>query len=498
MILARGFENLVRGARAAGLAAALVMASAGAGDAVELAFPAFKQAVAEAAAPTRDIAAFYRNHAFAAVWTGPDAASRARRAALIEALGRADLHGLPKDRYDPERLLEMLAAARGPLARGRAEVALSKAFVNFARDLQSGVLDPASIDEGIKRHRRIRDAAVYLTVISGTDRPRSYLRRLAPRTLEYRALMKAKLRLEEIIAKGGWGPAVPAGALEPGDSGTAVVALRERLWRMGYLGPSVTMTYDDAIAEAVRRFQNDHGLSVDGKAGRATIAEINRPPEARLRSVIVAMERERWLPRERGARFVRVNITDFSTRMFDNGRIVYESRAVVGANAHDRRTPEFSDTMEHMIINPRWNVPRTIAVKEYLPQLQANPGAAGQLRLYRGGREVSRAGIDFSAYTARPFPSTSSSRRRKAMRWGWSSSCFPTNTTSICMTRRQSISSRAPAAPTATAVSACKNRSNSPICCSPIRRMIPRRSSSASCAPGRKRRSISKRPCRSI
>jgi murein L,D-transpeptidase YcbB/YkuD len=62
----------------------------------------------------------------------------------------------------------------------------------------------------------------------------------------------------------------------------------------------------------------------------------------------------------------------------------------------DQRSPEFSDEMEHMVINPSWGVPRSIIVKEYLPQLQRNPNAVGHLQVIDGrGRVVSRGSVNF-------------------------------------------------------------------------------------------------------
>jgi murein L,D-transpeptidase YcbB/YkuD len=57
-----------------------------------------------------------------------------------------------------------------------------------------------------------------------------------------------------------------------------------------------------------------------------------------------------------------------------------------------------------MVINPSWYVPRSIAIGEYLPAMQENPGAAGHLELLQGGQAVSRAGIDFTQFTASTFP----------------------------------------------------------------------------------------------
>jgi murein L,D-transpeptidase YcbB/YkuD len=78
---------------------------------------------------------------------------------------------------------------------------------------------------------------------------------------------------------------------------------------------------------------------------------------------------------------------------------------VIGKVGADTQSPEFSDIMEFMVINPTWSVPRSIVVKEYLPQFQRNPTAQGQLQLLdRSGRVVDRSQIDFTAYTPNNFP----------------------------------------------------------------------------------------------
>ena len=106
-----------------------------------------------------------------------------------------------------------------------------------------------------------------------------------------------------------------------------------------------------------------------------------------------------------GKRHVLVNLADFTAKIIDNGKVTFETRSVVGANSSDRRSPEFSDVMEHMVINPTWNVPRSITVKEYLPMLKRNPNAVSHLRIIDSrGRVVSRNSVNFSQYTERTFP----------------------------------------------------------------------------------------------
>ncbi|MEO1283924.1 MAG: L,D-transpeptidase family protein [Pseudomonadota bacterium] len=365
---------------------------------------AFKQAVAEEAAHDRDIAAFYRSVKFESIWTGASEEDKARRSALFTAMSTVGMHGLPEARHDTDRLMRILKDIRTPEDRARAEVAMSKAFIQLARDMQSGVLEPSKVDEEIKRNGVYSNATEYLTGIM-ENKPRAYFRSIVPQTGEYARLMKEKLRLEKLIQSGGWGPAVAAGSLSKGQSGGAVVALRDRLIAMGYLERSSTMTYDRNIEGAVQVFQAAHGLEPDGQVDSGTMRQINEGPEARLRAVMVAMERERWLNKDRGARHVLVNLTDFSARIIDNDDITFQTRSVIGANTHDRRSPEFSDEMDHMVINPTWNVPRSITVKQYLPQMQANPGAVGHLKLYDWqGREVPRSAVNFNAYNGNTFP----------------------------------------------------------------------------------------------
>ncbi|RYG92331.1 murein L,D-transpeptidase [Loktanella sp. IMCC34160] len=365
---------------------------------------AFRQAVAEAAARDDDLATFYRGREFEGIWTGSTAADRNRRNALMRAFAGAGDHGLPMGRYDADAIMARLEAAQTPAEKGAMEVELSRLFLQYARDIQTGMLTPRSIDSGLVREVPLRPRLGTIQAFAQSN-PQSFLRSLPPSSPEYARLLREKIRLERLLANGGWGPVVPARSLEPGDSGNAVVALRNRLILMGFMDRSATQSYDASVQSAVQRFQQSHGLNADGVAGQSTMDEINVQLEQRLQSVIVAMERERWLNRPRGARHIWVNLTDFTAAIVDNDRVSFVTRSVVGANASDRRSPEFSDVMEFMVVNPSWYVPRSIIVNEYLPQLQRNPNAAGQLLITDSrGRAVSRGSVDFTQYNARTFP----------------------------------------------------------------------------------------------
>jgi L,D-transpeptidase YcbB len=368
----------------------------------------FMQSVAEAAAGDADIAGFYRGRNYAPLWTAEGAGPL--RAAFLHALDQADAHGLPTERYRPEAFAEAFRAARGEREIGALEVKATQMFLAYAQDLQSGALEPTRIlPAEIKRVLPRRDRVALIEGFANAANPANYLRDLAPKSAAYARLLREKARLERLVEGGGWGAEVPAATLEPGQRGAAVVALRDRLIAMGYMPRSSAATYDGALQAAVRAFQDAHGIEPDGIVGRATLAEINRGPAARLRSVLVALERERWMNYEDGlgSRHVWVNLPDFHARIVDDGKVTFETRAVVGERIPEKRTYEFSDRMQYLEVNPDWTVPPSILARDYLPRMQRNPNAASYLQLIdRRGRVVPRSAINFSAYTARNFPFT--------------------------------------------------------------------------------------------
>ena len=365
---------------------------------------AFMQSVASSASDDAALSGFYKANGYKPIWTGNSGRDRARRQALLKAIDASAEHGLPEQSYDTEYLRGNLRNIKSERDLGRVEVELSRLFLRYATDIQTGVLTPSKVDSGLVKVVPLRDRAQLLANFSKSQ-PVGYLRALPPKSPEYARLMKGKMELERTLGRGGWGQQVPAKSLKPGDAGNAVVILRNRLMAMGYLKRSAANSYDAALQSAVQQFQLRHGLNPDGVAGQSTIAEINVEPEKRLAAVLVAMERERWINMPLGKRHINVNLANFSAKIIDNDKVTFETRAVVGATDADRRSPEFSDVMEHMVINPTWNVPRSIAVKEYLPLMQRNPGAAGHLRVVDArGRTVPRSAINFNAYNTSNFP----------------------------------------------------------------------------------------------
>ena len=90
----------------------------------------FKQSLAQYTVSHRSISGFYRARDYRSFWTGPTAQERARLEALITALVDADMHGLPKARFNAEIIVSKLRAANSQSALGQLEAELTTAFLD--------------------------------------------------------------------------------------------------------------------------------------------------------------------------------------------------------------------------------------------------------------------------------------------------------------------------------------------------------------------------------
>lgn len=367
----------------------------------KLQFSPAQMDLAQAVSDDSDLAAFYGRNGLAPVFIGPRAEQR--RQAVQQAISLMPRHGIPASRYAPDALPEHPRSVAD-------EVAYAKRAASLLRDLSGGILSPSAVDPDIKRVPQRIAIGDMLIKFQGSDDPASVLQAAGPQNPAYLALQNALFGPEQLTAPQDL-PRAPEAVWRVGQSGAGVVPLRDRLNAIGFTTTAQDPTqYDAPLAEAVAAYQRAAGLRDDGVAGPQTIQLLNGDAPtgqgARQRAILVAMERLRWMgSAPLGDRYVWVNIPEYSTTIIENGHEVFRTRSVVGKDDEHMRTPEFSDMMSNVVVNPAWNVPRSITTREYLPKLQANRNAVSHLDLVNGrGQVVSRDGIDFNQYNARNFP----------------------------------------------------------------------------------------------
>lgn len=333
-----------------------------------------------------------------------------RMNALLQRMGAAGLDGLNPADYPADALAQLRDGIESDDASeaAKAELYYSAFFLAYAADLKIGRVSPQKIDPNLFRRPKTMDTLRALTDLKKQADPGKFLASFEPKNKHYQVLKRILKAYVTAINEGIEWPVIDQGAtLKPGQRDARVPKVRELLAFTGDYegGDESSPVYDAQLAAAVKKFQIRHGLEAKGLFGKQTIVAMNIQPEARRRQIIVNMERWRWMPDNLGDEHFLVNIAAFELQHVKGGQTVDRMNVVVGAVA--TQTPEFSDEMEYLELNPTWTVPYTIATKEMLPKLRANAFAyADEFEVFYNGKLTDWGNVDWSSYGSGKFPFT--------------------------------------------------------------------------------------------
>ena len=353
------------------------------------------------------IQGFYQGRVFQPLWVSEQGLNP-HGEMLLAAFERAGEHALDPQDYAPDRLRDLAGAARDTAALAELEVAISNTFVIYANHLTAGRVKPNEVNRSLNLFPKAPDPSVVLEYVESSEDFATAIDGLSPNTPNYARLKTALADYRAKEAAGGFTPVPEGETLKPGMTDARLDTLRQRLAEQDLFSPGSHSgtVYDGALVEAVKLFQERHGLEVDGIIGKATLAEINVPISTRIGQMELNMERRRWMPDDLGPRYVFVNLADQNLKVVEDDKTVHTTRVVVGKPFH--ATPVFSDEMTYAEVNPYWTVPYSIATTEYLPMLQRDPGAlqGKNIRVFSGNREIDPWSVAWSSYSRASFPFT--------------------------------------------------------------------------------------------
>jgi L,D-transpeptidase YcbB len=334
----------------------------------------------------RDVRDFYLPFGYTLAWVRENQPTP-QALAIIRSLQDAEKKGLRAEDYDgpfwDDRIARLVPPAPlpsdGDLARFDLTVTVS--VMRYISALHDGRINPRHLRFGLEIEGKKYKLADFLRarLVQAQD-VKSVLDQVEPPYAGYR---RTEMALEHylILAGEGEGESLPAfkKPIKPGDAYAGLGQLSQRLRRLGDLPQQVSGSirfdvYEGALVEAVKHFQQRHGLPADGSIDRATFNQIVTPLSRRTAQLQLTLERWRWLPPDLPTRFIAINVPEFELRAYDDHRPSLSMRVVVGSAFHDRQTPVFQDEMEYVIFRPYWNVPVSITRKELIPEIEKNPG----------------------------------------------------------------------------------------------------------------------------
>jgi murein L,D-transpeptidase YcbB/YkuD len=300
-----------------------------------------------------------------------------------------------------------------------AETKISFAVLGYARDARGGRIQPARLSPNLDPDLALPNPSEVIESIAIRSDPAAYLRSFQPDQPQFEVLRQKLIELRGgTVETAKPVVTIPDGpVLKLGIEHEQVALLRKRLDMPSENAdgtPLDEMKFDETVLAAVRQFQLAHGAVPDGMVGAGTRWMLNQRQQphavgspARIRAVLINMERWRWLPHDLGEFYVTVNIPEFMLRVVKDNKALFTTRVVVGKT--DKQTPIFSNEMQTIVFGPYWNVPTSIKVEEIRPYLREEAawffGGGGWntsvferhgLRVKYAGREIDPGAVDWS------------------------------------------------------------------------------------------------------
>jgi len=351
---------------------------------------------------------FYRERKYKLLWSNEK--GRLDRAFdLLHVIIHAKDEGLkPSDYY-----LEDLKNSWESTGLGESvqlDLLLTASLYRYGNDVYSGRYNASDLDADWHIRNKPLDVRRLFADVTGRASIAKLLQELPPQHSAYQTLKQQLQHFRELAKQGGWQRLEWGPVLERGVQHKQVLQLKRRLQLTGDLvmDPFPDMDlFDRWLEEAVKRYQERHGLEVDGKVGPRTRRSLNIMVGERVRQIRINMERWRWLPRKLGKRYLIVNMTGFELYIMENGSVELSMPAIIGKSY--RATPTFSGLVSYMEYNPYWIIPTNMAFEDIIPRQIADSAyfSKRSIKVYRGWanpREIDPQTVDWSKQDKERFP----------------------------------------------------------------------------------------------
>jgi murein L,D-transpeptidase YcbB/YkuD len=154
-----------------------------------------------------------------------------------------------------------------------------------------------------------------------------------------------------------------------------------------------------ALAQAIKKYQQQKKIKADGKVGAETIRLLNGTDKNKFARIAISLDKYKMLPGKMPEKYIWVNLPGYYLQLWDSDTVSLYSKVVVGKPL--TRTPELNSAVSEMITYPQWSIPQSIIIKEILPGLKKDPGylqKKGYSLLDAKNEEVDPYFVDWSKY----------------------------------------------------------------------------------------------------
>lgn len=301
-----------------------------------------------------------------------------------------------KDTLDKDSLARMNAGFWT-----KADLLFTDGFMHIIKDLKQGRLQPDSLS--MNKDSILVDKFFIATLNQLLEKKdfSSLLISLQPKHKNYWELKKGIKKFVDSMDRRIYTHiSYPFKKGDAKDSLFFIKILQKRLLESNCLDPGQRLPDSARLNKAIKKYQVQHGLQVDGKYGKGLITTLNGNDAEKFKRIAITLDRYKQLPAKLPAKYIWVNIPGYYLRLIDADTVVFESKVICGKP--ETRTPLLTSEISDMITYPTWTVPTSIIVKQYLPRLKNNPNYISRIGLKlmnNKGEAVDPNSVNWSKYS---------------------------------------------------------------------------------------------------
>ncbi|KFF06723.1 L,D-transpeptidase family protein [Flavobacterium reichenbachii] len=312
---------------------------------------------------------FYNSSGNKTVW-----GNLKKRTYILSLLKNSEALGLNPDDYKSSKLeqLEKRIASLKDVDLATYDILLTYNFELYLTHLYKGKLDPKKLYTDWDLEEKKFDVNDALIKAFNNNKLDSIAENIQPKSAPYKELIKA-LEIINTFPDDSIGTIKSDTKITLKDTSSALINIKKTLlfWKdMSGKSDSLTKIYDEKTFEAVKKFQERHGLAADGVIGAGTISALNYSKERRKQQIIANLERWRWYTNDFSENYFIINIPDYSLNVVEMQDTTLVRNVVVGTSK--RKTPIITSVLKSVVFNPTWTVPPTILKEDVVPAMKRN------------------------------------------------------------------------------------------------------------------------------
>lgn len=318
-----------------------------------------------------DLKLFYKKYEYATVWHNEDF-----RASVLAEIKKAEEEGLESTDYNYKFLYETHQKydALPDSTLINYDINFTENFQKYITHLSKGKINPNTFYKDCDLGKKEIDVNKIAFESIDKNNFSEVLENCKPQHIIYKKLKWCLKKLKN-MPNDNFGVIDLSEKIVFNKKNRNVPLLKKKLMYWGDMAKKDTIlstVYDKDTQEAVKKFQERHGLKPDGVVGKSTLDALNYSRDQRIEQIVANLERWRWFQHDFGNSYLLINIPDYTVVAVKDNDTLIAQKVVVGKDT--RRTPMLESKITNINLNPNWTVPPTILKEDIFPEAEKDRG----------------------------------------------------------------------------------------------------------------------------